>query len=467
MFKLSRFSALSLAISIIIISLSVLLLFATLIQHSWRQIIEEGISSRLQENVRGISHELQHHGIDSIREVFDALIESQPAGDEKFLLLADMQFKHIAGNLPVWPRDMPSSPGSYKLDINLNGKMMSAYFISTTLPGGYKLLVGRNIAKFQTVEMQFWASFAGAAGTVILFGISVGVFARRKLLAEVDHIRQTTAAIIDGDLSRRVSRSSASHELDSLARTINHMLDQIECLIHGIRNVSNSIAHDLRTPLTELRLRLETLTTSCPSNDDTTREIDAVIADVDKTIAIFNAILRLSEIDSGMRRSGFIAADVAQIASDVVEFYQPLAEMQGINLIFFSTGKRIATCDPLLLAQAIGNLIDNALKHTRKKVKVLVAATQKDEGVISLTVSDDGIGIPDNEKSKVIERFYRSESSRSTSGVGLGLSLVVAVARLHNGSLQFTDAHPGLNATLLINSNAAQESSSSSTTTDQ
>jgi len=445
-----RLSALSVAASFIVVSLSVLVLFATLVQHTWHQIIEERLSARLQESARGLSYELQHHGTDALAEMIDALLIVQPAGDEKFILLTNPLLQRVAGNLPVWPRAMPSSPGSYTLDFDLNGRTVRAFFISTTLPDGYNLVVGRNIAKFQTVEMQFWIGLIGAAGTLLVFGIAGGVLIRRKLLAEVHGISQTAAAIIAGDLSRRVPRRSAAHELDTLAQTINYMLDQIEHLIQGIRNVSNSIAHDLRTPLTELRLRLEALAVSRPPMEETFAEIDAVVADVDRTIAIFNALLRLAEIDNGMRRSGFIAADVAKVASDVVEFYQPIAELKGIALSFASTGNFIVVCDPLLLAQTIGNLIDNALKYAREDIRVMVAATQPSAQTISVTVSDDGPGISDAEKPRVIERFYRTDTSRGTPGVGLGLSLVAAVAKLHGGSLELTDAHPGLHATLFI-----------------
>jgi signal transduction histidine kinase len=431
MISLPRFSTMSVAVSYIVVSLTVLVLFATRVQYTGQEIFEDRLSARLQENAQSLGYVLQHHGADALTEMINTLVKVQPTGDEKFILLANPLLDRVAGNLPVWPRTMPSSPGTYTLDFELNGRSVHAVFVRTMLPGGYNLIVGRNTAKFQTVEMQYWRGLIGAACTLLVFGVMGGVLIRRKLLSEIHGISQTAAAIIAGDLSRRVPRRSKANELDKLAQTINHMLDQIERLIQSIRNVSNSIAHDLRTPLTEIRLRLEVLAVVRPPMDAT-------------------FVLRLSEIDNGMRRSGFIAADVSKVAHDVVEFYQPIAELHGIALSFASTGKHILDCDPLLLAQAIGNLIDNALKYAREEVRVVVAATQPFDQTISVTVSDDGPGIPDAEKSKVIERFYRSDTSRSTPGVGLGLSLVAAVAKLHDGSLELTDAHPGLHATLFI-----------------
>lgn len=449
-----RFSALSVAVSYIVVSLTVLVLFATLIQYSWRENVEERLTARLQESAQRLKYEFQHHGIDALTKMIDTLAQAQPTGDEKFILLANPQLARIAGNLPVWPRNMPSSPGTYTLDFDLDGRSVRAIFIYTRLPAGYNLVVGRNTAQFQTVEMLFWVGLVGAAVTVLVFGVVGGVLIRRTLLAEVHGISQTAAAIIAGDLSRRLPRRSEANELDKLEQTINQMLDNIEHLIQSIRNVSNSIAHDLRTPLTELRLRLETLAVARPPLDETFAEINTAVADVDRVIAIFNALLRLSEIDNGVRRSEFVAADVAKIANDVVEFYQPLAELKGIALSFSSTGRLIVAGDPLLLAQAIGNLIDNALKYAREEVRVMVTATQPSDQAISVTVSDDGPGISDAEKPKVIERFYRTDASRGTPGIGLGLSIVAAVAKLHDGALELTDAHPGLHATMFISCRA-------------
>jgi signal transduction histidine kinase len=219
-------------------------------------------------------------------------------------------------------------------------------------------------------------------------------------------------------------------------------------LMQGVKNVSNAIAHDLRAPLGELRSRLEDLSVTRPPADETFAGIDAGIADVDRVIGIFNALLRLAEIDSGARRSGFAAVDVAQVAGDAAAFYQPLAEDKGLALRFDGPGELTAAGDATLLAQAIVNLLENALKHASGAVAVSVA--RRRDGEIEVAVSDDGPGIPDEERPRVTERFYRCEASRGTPGVGLGLSLVASIARLHGGSLELSDNHPGLRAGLLL-----------------
>jgi signal transduction histidine kinase len=218
-------------------------------------------------------------------------------------------------------------------------------------------------------------------------------------------------------------------------------------LMQGVKNVSNTIAHDLRAPLGELRCRLEDLSVTRPPADETFAEVDAAIADVDRVIGIFNALLRLAEIDTGARRSGFARVDIAKVAADAAEFYQPMAEQDGMTLSFESSGELVSAGDATLLAQAIGNLVENALKYANGAVAV--SATRRD-GAIEVAVSDDGPGIPDDEKPRVTERFYRCETSGGKPGVGLGLSLVAAIARLHGGALELSDNRPGLRAGLLL-----------------
>src|SRR6185437_11790741 len=277
-----------------------------------------------------------------------------------------------------------------------------------------------------------------------------GVLIRRAILARIDSIQQTVLAIVQGDLSHRLPARRSGDELDTLAHTINGMLDQIEQLVHGIRDVSNSIAHDLRTPLAELRSRLEELSLTRPSSEETFVEVEAAVADVDRVIRIFNALLRLAEIDTGMRRSGFVQVNANDVAAEVVEFYFPAAELKDVTLAFNSNGQVSVSGDPTLLAQAVGNLIDNALKYSRERGSVNVEVKTRSDGAVEVSVADNGPGIPDEEKPKVAQRFYRGDSSRGTPGVGLGLSLVQAVAKLHGGTLELTDNHPGLCARMII-----------------
>lgn len=442
-----RFSAFTATIGYIFVSLIVLALFAMPVIYAWEEIIQERSTERLGEDMNRLENVLQRHGAEALKAVIDTLVEAQAVDDEKFILLSDAALSPVAGNLPAWPQNIPASPGTYTVSFRLGQRNVRAIFVRTTLPGGYNLIVGRNSAKSQTVKTLFWLGLIGAAGSVLLFAALGGLLIRRALLAEVREISATAAAIVAGDLSRRLPMHDEADELDKLAQTVNAMLDQIEHLIHGIRDVSNSIAHDLRTPLTELRSNLEELILSRASPEETLLGIECAVVDVDRVIEIFNALLRLAEIDNRTRRSGFVAVDITTIVDNAIEFYLPLAEMKGIALTANSTPDVAAVGDHMLLAQAISNLIENALKYAARNVSIAVQITGQ---TVAISVVDDGPGIPDEEKPKVIERFYRTEASRGTPGVGLGLSLVAAVAELHGGSLELTDAHPGLRARLLL-----------------
>jgi signal transduction histidine kinase len=454
MFRPVRFSALNIALGYVAVSLAVLALFATPLWYAWRHTIEQGRTEVLKADADKLIDLFAKQGADALAAAIETQVGGQLEDVENIILLfADPTFSKRAGNLPAWPHEVSGpSTGIHITSIEIGDRVVRTALLYKTLPGGYHLLVGRDIDRFKDLENLFVYGLLGGAATVLLVAFFGGLLIRRALLSRVHGISQTTSAIVEGDLSRRLPTHNGEDELEILAHTVNRMLDQIEHLLHSVRNVSNAIAHDLRTPLAELRSRLEELSLTRPSPDETFTEIDTAISDVDQVIAIFNALLRLAEIDSGTRRSGFVEVDVTKVATEVAEFYQPVAELKGIALTFESSGSLVTAGDPLLLAQAIGNLIDNALKYAQHNGVISVEAKRRSDQVIEVAVSDDGPGIPDDEKSKVIERFYRSDASRGTPGVGLGLSLVAAVARFHGGALKLGDNHPGLRAALLLDS---------------
>jgi signal transduction histidine kinase len=446
-----RFSALTVALSYVAVSLVVLALFATPLWYAWRNTIEQGRAEVLRADTQKMANLFATQGADALAATIDVQVGGQLEDVENIiLLLADPVFAKRAGNLPAWPREMPEATGIHITSIDVGGRVVRAALLHKALPGGYHLLVGRDIGRFQKLETLFLYGLAGSAGTVFLLGVLGGLLVRRTLLSKVHDINQAASAIMQGNFSHRLPAYAGENELNALVDTENRMLDQIEHLIGGIKNVSNAIAHDLRTPLAELRSRLEELALTRPGPDHTFTEIDGAIVDVDRVLGIFNALLRLAEIDTGARRSGFIQVDAAAIAGEVAEFYQPVAELQGRVLTFASSGPLFLAGDPLLLAQAVANLIDNALKYAQESGAITVAALHRPDGTIEISVSDDGPGIPDDEKPKVLERFHRGDASRGTPGAGLGLSLVAAVAKLHGGMLRLTDNHPGLRATLIL-----------------
>jgi len=447
-----RSSALTWSVGYIVLAIAALALFAAPLWYAWRVTIEEGRTELLLEDAQRLSAVFARSGPDGLARFIDERLKIQIAG-ERILLLADPSHKPLAGNLAAWPAGLPEASGAYaSVPMTVGGRETRAVTVHAVLPGGYNLLVARDLARLRPLEIRFWYGLAGAAAVLLVAGLIGSLLIRRAVLARIDGISHTASRIVQGDLTHRLPIGRGDNEFNTLSRIINRMLDQIEQLVHGVSNVSNSIAHDLRTPLTELRSRLEELTITRPPDEETFAEIEAAVADVDRVIAVFNALLRLAELDSGASRSGFVEVDAAAAAAKAVEFYQPYAELKGISLSFDQKGAGPIRGDPLLLAQAIGNLIDNAVKFTPDNGTIEVETRRRDDGSVEITVSDNGPGIPEADRPKVRERFYRGDASRGTPGVGLGLSLVCAVAKLHVGSLELADNHPGLRARMVLSS---------------
>jgi len=443
-----RSSAFTLAIGYVAVGVVALFLFAAPLWYAWRVTIQDSRTEILSADAQRLSDVFRRDGAAGLQKFIDTRVAMQIA-NERILLLTDAAYHRVAGNLAGWPSAVPATAGTYTVPVEFDGRRTQAVFVHASLPGGYELLVGRNLARFEPLERRFWYGLSAAAGALVLAGALIGALTRRALLTRIHSIRRTASAIVHGDLSHRLPTYDNGEELDTLSRMINGMLDQIEQLVHGIRNVSNSIAHDLRTPLAELRSRLEELSRGRPSGERAVAELDAAVADVDRVIHIFNALLRLAEIDTGMRRAGFLQVDAAEVAAAAVEFYLPAAELKGITLLFRSSGTAVLSGDRLLLAQALGNLIDNALKYAARGI-VTVETRQRSDGAVEISVSDHGPGICEAERPRVVERFYRGDRSRGTQGSGLGLSLVEAVAKLHGSALELSDRGPGLRVVLTM-----------------
>jgi signal transduction histidine kinase len=444
-----RSSALSLALGYVALGIIALVLFAAPLWYAWQVTIQDGRVENLQIDAQRLVDVFRHDGADGVKSFIDARVRMQIAG-ERILLFTDASMHPLSGNLPAWPANVPLVPGNYTVKIELGELGRQTALVHVATLGSYNLLVGRDNALFAPLQTRFWYGLAAAIAVLSIAGLLIGLITRRALMSRIHSIRQTVSAIIHGDLKHRLPTHLNDDELNTLSRTINGMLEQIELLVHGVRNVSNSIAHDLRTPLAELRSRLEELALIRPPPEQTYAEIDGALADVDRVIRIFDALLRLAEIDAGLRRSGFVPLDATDLAANAVEFYAPAAELKNIDLAFRSDGPVSVLGDPILLAQALSNLIDNALKYAPVNGAIEVSVVKRDADIAEIAVSDNGPGIADAEKSKVVERFYRGDASRGTPGVGLGLSLVQAVAKLHGHGLELSDRNPGLRVALRV-----------------
>jgi signal transduction histidine kinase len=401
-------------------------------------------------DAQAIGDRLQDFGLPGAIETIDQRIATPSDDEHAIYFLGDPTLSRVAGNLVAWPAELGSDPGWYQIELERHGRLHATRVLFVRLAGGFDLLVGRDVQDRVAIQQLILDGLAWAAGTAVLLAIGGGLLVRRSVMGRVDAINRTAAAIVQGDLTQRVPMRGSSDEFDQLAQTINGLLQQIEILIDGVRNASNAVAHDLRTPLAELRGRLEGLFRARPDPQTTFGELEGAVSDLDRLIGIFNALLRLAEIDSGARLTGFTAVRIDQIIDEVADLYLPVAEENGVSIVTVAPPGLFVTGDPYLLAQAIGNLVDNAVKFSPVGGTIRVSAQGSEADRIAIVVSDEGPGIADAEKVRVTERFYRGEASAGRDGVGLGLSLVAAVARLHGGALGLSNGTPGLVAKLLL-----------------
>ena len=417
--------------------------------------LERETDAVILADTQAIGDRLRDFGLPGAVETINDRVV-QTADEHAIYLFVDPALRRLAGNLSAWPAVVGPDQGWYQAALERNGRTYPARLLHVGLPGGFQLLVGRDVQSRVAVRARIVDALAWTALAALVLAIGGGLVVRRAVLSRVAQVNRTTEAIVQGDLSRRLSVGASDDEFGRLARTINEMLAQIELLIDGVRNASNAIAHDLRTPLAELRARLEAidrrLTAEAHPNADLRSAIQDAVADVDRLVDVFNALLRLAAIDSGARRAGFRAVELAPLVAQVGEVYGPLAEAKGATLTVDTTPGIIVTGDPDLLAQAVSNLLDNAIKYAPGQ-RIALLLGRGANGNVAITVADSGPGIPESERDKVVERFHRGDAARTSPGLGLGLAEVSAVAKLHGGALNLTDNAPGLRATLLLRKN--------------
>jgi signal transduction histidine kinase len=334
----------------------------------------------------------------------------------------------------------------------------------TELPGGFRLLVGRDLEERRRLFGIVAKAAQWSVLIVVVLGLGGGIFVARRVLRRIDAMTGTTQRIMAGDLSGRLPVGRSGDELDRLAENLNAMLERIEALMMGLKEVSDNIAHDLKTPLTRLRNRAEEALASSGSEAEYRSALERTIEESDGLIRTFNALLMIARAESGQARGNMDDFDAADVANGIHELYEPLAEDDGMILRVKTVSAPIHG-NRELISQALANLVENAIKYGKPVVSVLplsgagVAGTEareiwieagRDGDQALLSVIDHGPGIPEADRKHAVERFVRLEASRTQPGSGLGLSLASAVATLHGGELRLGDARPGLNATLVI-----------------
>jgi signal transduction histidine kinase len=356
----------------------------------------------------------------------------------------------VAGNLDAWPQHLALDDAWTDTRIaRAKGLRVQVRLHQFEVSGGFHLLIGRDVKTTGEMRRLMADAMIWAAAIAFVLG-SFGAWAVRGLFrATLADVSETARAISAGDLTRRVRMTGQGDEFDLLAGTINDMLDRIGRLMDGVRQVSNSIAHDLRTPITRARSRLEDAARHAEGEADLRAAIERAQADLDGIVAVFQALLRITEIEAGARRSAFAPLDAAPLLHDLVDLYQAVAEEAGQGLEVQIPERLEVFGDRDMIQQAVANLLDNALKFSAPGHAIRLEAGRDAHGV-SIVVADRGPGIPAADRARATERFYRGEAARSTPGSGLGLALVQAVAVLHGGTLSLEDNAPGLRAVLRL-----------------
>jgi signal transduction histidine kinase len=410
-------------------------------------LLDRQIEAAINADAQGLAERWAEGGLPALIVTLDDRV-AQNLDDDAIYLLVDPHMKRMAGNLAAWPSSVTSSDAWYELPVTRAGIRSLATVRRIELPGGFHLLIGRDTQQRAQLRTLLTDALLWAAIVVLLMATIGGLVVRSLFRRTLANISATATAIAGGDFAQRVRLSGRGDEFDQVAEVINDMLDRIGRLMDGVRQVSNAIAHDLRTPITRARTRLEDAALHASSADDLRAAIERATMDLDGIVAVFHALLRIAEIEAGSRRSSFARVDIAPMVAEVADLYDAVAEERNITLTVSAPPALPAYGDRAMIQQAIANLVDNAVKFSPAGGTVRLAASVA--GAIHIEVSDQGAGIPETERAKATERFYRGETARNTPGSGLGLSLVLAVTQLHGGGLRLEDNNPGLRAIMTL-----------------
>jgi signal transduction histidine kinase len=474
-----------------LVYLTVFALFAAflLAYFAWntRRLVTQQIVATVDAEISGLSDLYQQGGI---RRLIFAIDERGGRPGSSLYLLTTAAGEGVTGNIGSLTTGILDKSGwtetAYRrIDEQDSAVEHQALVRVLQLPGGFRLLVGRDLEERDRLHDIIISAGRWSIAIVIVLGITGGFFITRRVLKRIDAMTGTTQRIMSGDLSGRLPIAGSNDEIDRLAVNLNAMLERIEALMHGLKEVSDNIAHDLKTPLTRLRNRAEEALRTAEDESQYRAALERTIEESDALIRTFNALLMIARAESGQARDGMTTFDAAEIAQGIGELYEPLADDKGILLRVEAPAAAPMHGNRELVSQALANLVDNAIKYAAPKSdatqapdgasvlngplrnshggqpEIVVKALAGHGDQILLTVADTGPGIPADDRARAVERFVRLEQSRSQPGSGLGLSLANAVARLHGGELRLEDNEPGLRTILALPRGITVQSSSS------
>jgi signal transduction histidine kinase len=417
------------------------LLAGAFIWRSANNAADAQIRQQIELEINAIEHELDAEGLDAALAAIESRVE-RPGAFEYWV--TDSSGRRIFGDL----RALDGPNGWRKIDLDsadLGAKGASDLLVLTrSLPSGIRISVGEDLARSAAIQSQILRTMAIIGGLTVLVCLFAGAIISKSALAKIRTLNQIMTEAANGDLGVRYVASSAAGrtDIDDIGGTINDMLRRIEQLIDNTKRVTRDVAHDLRTPLSHLRQRLEEIATE---QDEGARQraVTSAQEKIDGIIRTFDATLRLAEIDAGSAKKRFTDVDPAALVERVAEAYLPDIEASGRRLTMGKIDHGVIFGDRDLLTQAFANLVENALRHTPEGAEIELSVERHDKS-LALTVADNGAGVPEMDYNRMLEPFTRLDESRTTTGAGLGLSIVAAIARQHDAKLVLKDAKPGL-----------------------
>lgn len=416
-------------------------------------LLERQTDETIRAEVNALADQYRLRGV---RGIIDTIQRRSDDENGSVYLLVDSAGQRVAGNLtklPALPEGEDASWIEFPLDVEKatgrESHMARAFYIN--LSGGFQLVVGRDVEALRQFAAIIRQTIYYALAIALVLGLGGGLLMSRNFLRRVDAITEASRTIMAGNMSGRMPVKGSNDELDRLALALNEMLDQIESLMAAMKEVSSNVAHDLKTPLTRIKARVEAALRAA-SEEEYREALENTVSESDRLLDTFNALLSIARAEAGQSRSGLAATDASDLIADVVDLYEPMAEEEGGTLTSAASPGLMVLADRQLLAQALTNLIDNALKygaHDGEAPEISVTGGIEGDNVV-IAVGDHGAGIPAEDRGRVTERFVRLDQSRSKPGNGLGLSLVSGVMKLHKGALVLEDNHPGLLAKLVL-----------------
>jgi signal transduction histidine kinase len=423
-----------------------------------RFFIDEQIASTIDADINGLSESYSQGGI---RRLVDAVERRSRQPGSSLYLVTTFAGERIVGNVSEISASALSGGTDEEITyqrVGGEGPTRLAVARVYVLPGGFRLLVGRDLEEREALRRALLRTLITSLVWLTVIGVLGGAFVAVRVLRRVDAMNESARNIMEGDLSRRLPLAGTGDELDRLAINLNAMLDRIADLMIGLREVSDNIAHDLKTPLTRLRNRADEALLGSSNDDDRKAALEKIIAESDGLIRTFDALLMIARLEAGSITDGATTFDIDAVVADLVELYEPSAEEQDMPLVYCGSPGLAISGNRELVVRSLANLIDNALKygkpvseHSTVGEKGIDVSARHVGDAIEIEVADHGSGIPDpKDRARVLDRFVRLETSRSAPGAGLGLSLVAAVAHLHKGSLRLEENAPGLRAILSL-----------------